>query len=137
MHNTPNYYKKIFCFLSALSIKKMTDKKSKNNITKSNKKAPKNKGILKLKLDNDAEIPAKTAYAKATEYFKIDDIDIDKIRVSKRMFYNETHNSYKYYVFYEHDNKCIPLRIILKDFVGYYNVYENTDAEYTTKKNEF
>ena len=115
----------------------MTDKKSKNNITKSNKKAPKNKGILKLKLDNDAEIPAKTAYAKATEYFKIDDIDIDKIRVSNRMFYNKTHNSYKYYVFYEHDNKCIPLRIILKDFVGYYNVYENTDAEYTTKKNEF
>ena len=29
--------------------------------------------------------------------------------------------------FYEHGNECIPLRIILKDFVGYYNVYKNTD----------
>ena len=56
----------------------MTDKRSKKNTTKNNKNTTKNKGILKLKLDNGVEIPAETAYAKATKYFKINDIDIDK-----------------------------------------------------------
>ena len=99
MHNTPQVIIKKINFLSATSIKKITDKKSKKNTTKDNKKAPKNKAILKLKLDNDVEIPAKTAYPKATKYFKINDIDIDKIRVSDKKLYNKEHNSYKYYVF--------------------------------------
>ena len=30
-----------------------------------------------------------------------------------------------YYVFYEHDDKYIPLKIILKDVVGYYNDYKD------------
>ena len=99
----------------------MTDKRSKKNTTKNNKNTTKNKGILKLKLDNGVEIPAETAYAKATKYFKINDIDIDKIRVSDKKLYNKEHNSYKYYVFYGHSNEYIPLRIILKDFAGYYD----------------
>ena len=44
-----------------------------------------------------------------------------KIRVSDKKLYNKEHNSYKYYVFYGHSNEYIPLRIILKDFVGYYD----------------
>ena len=90
-----------------------------------------------LKLDNGDEIPAKTAYIKSTKYFKIDNIDIDKIKVSDKNLYNKEHNSYKYYVFYEHDNKYISLRIILKDFAGYYNVYKDTDAKYNAKKMNF
>ena len=33
--------------------------------------------------------------------------------------------SYKYYVFYEHDDEYIPLKIILKDLVGYNNDYKD------------
>ena len=112
----------------------MSNKEPRKDTTKNNKKAPKSKEILKLKLDNGAEIPAKIAYTKATKYFKINDNDVDKIRVSDKKLYDKECNSYKYYVFYEHDNKYIPLRIILKDFIGYYNVYKKADAEYITKK---
>ena len=115
----------------------MSSKRSKKDTTKNNKKAPRNKEILKLKPGNGAEIPAKTAYAKATKYFKINDIDINEIRFSDKKLYDKVRNSYKYYVFYEHDNVYIPIRIILKDFVGYYNVYKNTDAEHITKKLNF
>ena len=73
----------------------MSDKRSKKNTTKNNKKASKSRKILTLRLDNDAEIPAKTAYIKDTECFRINDIDIDKIRVSDIKLYNKEHNSYK------------------------------------------
>ena len=89
----------------------MSDKRTKKNTTKNNKKASKNKKILMLKRDNGDEIPAKTTYIKGIKYFKIDDINIDKIRVSDKQLYSKEHNSYKYSVFYEHDNKYIPLRI--------------------------
>ena len=37
-------------------------------------------------------------------------------------------------MFYEHDDdKCIPLKIILKGVVGYYNVYKDNDSEYSAK----
>ena len=62
---------------------------------------------------------------------KIDDIDIDKITVFDKKLYNKEHDSYKYYVFYKH----IPLRIILNDFAGYYNVYKY--AKYDAKKMNF
>ena len=56
----------------------MTDKISKNNTTKIIKKVSKNGKRITLRLDNDAEIPAKTAYIKDTECFEINDIDIKK-----------------------------------------------------------
>ena len=77
-------------------------------------KISKNRKIFTLKLDNGAEIPAKTAYINDTKYFKIDDIDINKIRDSNKKHYSKEHNSYKYYVFYEDDNKYIPLKILWK-----------------------
>ena len=59
------------------------------------------------------------------ECFKVNDTDINKIKVSGKKLYSKQHNSYKYYVFYEHDGaKYIPLKIILKDVVGYYNDYK-------------
>ena len=89
----------------------MSDKRSKKNTTKNNKnsKASKNRKIPALRLDNDAEIPAKITYIKDTECFKINDIDINKMRVSDKKLYNKEHNSYKHYVFYEYDDKYIPL----------------------------
>ena len=77
---------------------------------------------------------------KDTNWFRINDIDIDKITVSDRKLYNKEHNSYKYYVFYEHDDKYIPLSIILRDAVGYYNDYKDKskyDVKYTAKKMNF
>ena len=107
--------------MSTLRIKKRA---KKEKTTKNNKKAPKNRKILIIRLDNSVEIPAKAAYAKDnTKCFKISDINIDKIRVSKKKLYSKKHNSYKYYGFYEHNSEYIPLRIILKDVAGYYNDY--------------
>ena len=63
------------------------------------KETPKNRKTLMLKLDNVAEIPAKIAYMKDnTKCFKINGIDINKIRVSEQKLYSKEHNSYKYYV---------------------------------------
>ena len=67
-----------------------------------------------LKLDNGGvEVPAKTTDMKDnTKYLKINDIDINKIRVSEKKLYSKKHHAYKYYVFYEHDDEYIPLKII-------------------------
>ena len=54
-------------------------KEKKKNATK---KAAKNKTISTLKLDNGAEIPAMTIFMKDSKHFNINDIDINKIRVS-------------------------------------------------------
>ena len=119
----------------------MSNKRSKNNPTKNNKKASTNRKIPTLKLDNGDEILAKTAYMKDnTKCFKTNYIDIDKIRISEKKLYRKEHNSYKYYVFYEHDNEYIPLRIILKDIVGYYNDYKDNrkyDFKYSAKRMNF
>ena len=45
-----------------------------------------------LRIDNDAEIPSKITYIKGTEWFRINDIDINKIRVSDKKLYNKKHN---------------------------------------------
>ena len=82
----------------------LSDKRTKKSTTKSNKKTIKNRKIPTLRLDNGAEIPAKTAYMKNIKCIKINEVDTDKIRVSEKKLYNKEYNSYKYYVFYEHDD---------------------------------
>ena len=72
-----------------------------------------------LKLDNKDKTPARIVYAKDNnDCFGIDEIYINKIRVSEKSLYIKQHNSYKYCVVYEHDNGYIPLRIKLRDAVG-------------------
>ena len=59
----------------------MWNKKEKKKATK---KTTETRKTLMLKLDNDAEIPAKIAYIKDnTKCLKINDIYINKIRVSE------------------------------------------------------
>ena len=58
-------------------------------------------------------------YKEDSKPFNINDIDIDKIRVS-----NKKHGSYKHYVFCEDGNEYIPLKITLLDVHGYYNVFK-------------
>ena len=43
-------------------------------------------------------------------------------------------------MFYEHDDECILLKIVLKDMVGYYNDYKDNskyDAKYIAKRMNF
>ena len=118
----------------------MSDKRSKKVTTKNNNKASKSRKIPTLRIDNDDEILAKTKYIKDTECFEINDIDINKIRVSDKKLYNKEHNSYKCYVFYEHDDEYIPLKIIVINVVGYYNDYKDNskfDAKYSAKRINF
>ena len=89
------------------------------------KKASKDKKIIKLRLNNGAEIFAKTIYKKDDDFFEINDIDIDKIRVSDKKLYNIKHDSYKHFVFYEDGDKYILLRITFKDVLGFYNDYKD------------
>ena len=75
-----------------------------------------------------------------TKCFKISDIDIDKTRVSEKRLSGTKHNSYKYYVVYEHNNEYIPLRIISKDVASYYNDYQSNskcDTKYSVRKMNF
>ena len=98
----------------------MPNKKEKKDTVKNTSRTKK---IPMLKLDNNNKIPARIAYAKDNEKcFGIDEIDINKIRISERSIYSKQHNAHKYYVLYEHNNEYIPLRITLRDVVGYYDV---------------
>ena len=85
-----------------------------------------------LKLDNGAKIPTSIVFDKENnECSKINEIDFNKIRLPERRLYCKKYNLYKHYVLYERDNEYIPLRVILRDVVGYYSVYGDN------KKNEF
>ena len=50
-------------------------------------------------LNNGVETPAKNMYKEDSRVFKLNVLDIDKIRVSDKKLYNKDHGSYKNYVF--------------------------------------
>ena len=101
----------------------MSNKKEKKDTAKNTSRT---KTIPMLKLDNGKKIPARIVYTKDnSKCFGINDIDINKIRISEKSLYSKQHNAYKYYVLYEHNNEYMPLRITLKDLVGYYDVYKD------------
>ena len=102
----------------------MSEKGGKKKTIKNNNKVSKDKKTITLKLHNGVEIPAKNIYKEISEPISINDIEIDKIRVSDKKLYIKKHNSYKHYAFYEDDNEYIPLKIILLDVLGYYNIFE-------------
>ena len=102
----------------------MSEKGGKKKTIKNNKKVSKDKKTVILKLNNGVEIPAKNMYKEDLKLFNINDIDIDKIRVSDKKLYDKKHNSYKHYVFYEDGNEYISLKITLLDVLGYYNIFE-------------
>ena len=52
-----------------------------------------------LNLDNEKKIPAKIIYMKDnSKYFGINDININKIRISEKSLYSKQYNAFKYYV---------------------------------------
>ena len=74
----------------------MSDKGTKKNTTKNNKRASKNRKIPAFRLDNNDEVSTKTTYIKDTECIRITDKDVDKIRVPDKKLYKKHHNSYMY-----------------------------------------
>ena len=101
----------------------MANKKEKKDTVKNTSRTKK---IPMLKLDNNDKIAAKIVYTKDnSKCFRINDIDVNKIRISEKSLYSKQHNAYKYYVLYEHNNEYMPLRITLKDLVRYYDVYND------------
>ena len=102
----------------------MTEKGGKKKTIENNKKVSQDKKItITARLSNGIEIPAKNIYKEDSKVFKINDISIDKIRASDKL-YNKEHGSYKHYVFYEDGNEYIPLKITLLDVHGYYNIFK-------------
>ena len=75
----------------------MSNKKEKKNTVK--KEAKSNTASM-LKLDNDVKIPAMTIFMKDPKYFDINDIDINKIRVSEAKLFTKkiNHTSITYFM---------------------------------------
>ena len=111
----------------------MSNKKERKDTAKNTSRTTK---IPMLKLDNEKKIPVRIVYTKDnSKCFRVNDININKIRISEKSLYSKQHNAYKYYVLYEHNNEYMPLRITLKDVVGYYDVY-NDDKRMNFKIND-
>ena len=104
----------------------MSNKRGKKKNT--TKKEAKNKTINTLKLDNGDEIPAMTIFMKDSKCFNINDIDINKVRVSEAKVFMRENNSYKHYIFYEDGDKYISLNICFsKTLAAYYNECGDVD----------
>ena len=112
----------------------MSNKRDKKKNT--SKKAAKNNTVNTLKLDNGVEIPAMTILMEDSKHFNINNIDTNKIRVSKAKVFLKENNSYKHYVFYEDGDKYIPLNICFsKTLAAYYNEYDNEDGNVSKAMN--
>ena len=93
----------------------MSEKGGKKKTIKNNKKATRYKKPITLKLNNGVEIPARSIDKEDSRVFNINNINIDKIKVSDKKLYNKNNDSYKHYVFYKDVNEYIPLKITLLD----------------------
>ena len=64
-------------------------------------------------------------YNENKNIFNIDDIDVNKILVSKKEQYGE-YNSFKYFIGYNDNNVIRPLYLELSQMTGYINKFEKT-----------
>ena len=62
-------------------------------------------------------------YNKNKKIFNIDDIDVNKILVSKKEQYGE-YNSFKYFIGYNDNSVIRPLYLWLSQMTGYINKFE-------------
>ena len=79
---------------------------------------------------NIGEKNNKSSFYKNKKPFKIDDIDIDKILVSKKESYRKE-NSLKYFIGYNYyDDVIRPLCIRLPQMIGYVKCFDNNKTMY-------
>ena len=62
-------------------------------------------------------------YNKNKKVFNIDDIDVNKILVSKKEQYGE-YNSFKYFIRYNDNDVIRPLHLFISQTTGYINISE-------------
>ena len=65
----------------------------------------------------------KSDFYNKNKQFNIDDIDVNKILVSKKEQYGE-YNSFKYFIWYNDNNVIRPLYLKLSQMAGYINKFE-------------
>ena len=71
---------------------------------------------------NNKNIKNSEFYNKTKKIFNIDDIDVNKILVSKKEQYDE-HNSFKYFIGYNDNGVIGPLYLFLSQTTGYFNKF--------------
>ena len=103
----------------------MSEKGGQKKTIKQNKNATKHEKLITLRLNDGSIVNANTIYNKNSRGFLIDEVDIDKTKVSDKKLYSKMHDSHKYYVFYEYDNKHIPLKLIFLDVAGCHYTFTN------------
>ena len=111
MHVYPDYYKKIFYFFSLQSISV-----SGNSI-----------------IFDDKNLKKRNFY-KNKKIFNIDDIDVNKILVSKKEQYGK-YNSFKYFIGYNDNDVIKPLYLELSQMTGYINKFDE-DKNKNKNKNK-
>ena len=90
----------------------MSEKAGKKKEIKNNKKVTNDKKPITLRLNDGTTVNANTIYDKKPKCFKVNDVNVNKIKVPDKKLCSKIHDSCKYCVFYEHNNKQIPLKLI-------------------------
>ena len=72
---------------------------------------------------NNKNIKKSDFYNKNKKIFNIDDIDVNKILVSKKEQYGK-HNSFKYFIGYNDNNVIRPLYLFISQTTGYINKFD-------------
>ena len=103
----------------------MSEKGGTKKTNKSNKEARNTKKPITVRLNDGTTVNASTIYEEGTTIFGINDLDISKIKVSDKKHYSKGHDSYKHYVFYEHNNKHIPLKMFVLNVTGRYHSFND------------
>ena len=67
---------------------------------------------------------------------KIQDIDLNKIKTSKKKPYSKPNNAYKHYIVYNCNDETIPLLIRLPEMIGRYKVFKDGKTMNFTSDNE-
>ena len=98
----------------------MSNNKVKESKKEHNKKTKKTSMLM---FDNEEEIDKNDICMDSNVCFEIDEIEIDKIRVSKE-YPSGKNGKYRNFVFYEHENEYVLLKIVLRDVEGYYAEYK-------------
>ena len=87
-------------------------------------------------LNDGTIVKASCVHKKDTKMFKIQDIDLNKIKTSKKKFYSKPNNGYKHYVVYDYNGETIPSLIKLPEMIGRYKVFKDGKTMNFTCDNE-
>ena len=83
---------------------------------------------------DDKKIKKSDFYNKNKKIFNINDIDVNKILVSKKEQYGK-YNSFKYFIGYNDNDVIKPLYLELPQMTGYINKFNENKNKNENKKN--